>query len=145
MNVFYDQPMAFALKNNWKYYLPAWAWTCIILVLTLMPAKVLPESEVLNHIPQFDKLVHAFFFLLFVILWSAALYLHRGQMYHKRVVYFIIAGILLGIAIEFLQKDIPFIHRDFEVGDMVADAIGALIGGYLSQHYLLDWINIFRH
>ncbi|QOR76945.1 MAG: VanZ family protein [Thermoflavifilum sp.] len=137
--------MEIALRKNWKYYLPAWIWTCIILVLTLMPAKVLPENIVLNHIPQFDKLVHAFFFLLFVILWSAALYLHRGQMYHQRVVYFIIAGIILGITIEFLQKDIPFIHRDFEIGDMVADAIGAIIGGYISQRYLQDWIRILLH
>ncbi|SFV30977.1 VanZ family protein [Thermoflavifilum thermophilum] len=134
-----------ALHKNWKYYLPASAWTCVILVLTLMPAKVVPDIKVLDHIPQFDKLVHAFFFMLFVILWSAALYLHRGPIYHKRVIHYIIAGILLGITIEFLQKDIAFIHRDFEIGDMIADAIGALIGGYISQRYLQEWIKIFLH
>ncbi|MCL6523571.1 MAG: VanZ family protein [Thermoflavifilum sp.] len=131
--------------KHWKYYLPAWLWTCVILLLTLLPSQALPENTVLNHIPQFDKLVHACFFGMFVLLWSAANFLRYGSAYRHKVFMLILIGIILGVLIEFLQKDVSFIHRDFEIGDMIADAIGACLGGWLSIYHLPRWIQSILH
>jgi VanZ family protein len=127
-------------KSNATYFIPAIIWTVIILVLTLMPSKDIPNDTFLSRIPQFDKLVHAGLFCGFVVTWSFGYYYNNyDSRYFKRVFSFTILAICLGVCIEFVQLWWTAIHRDFEILDMVADAIGASIGTWLSRKYLPKW------
>lgn len=126
------------LKSS-RYYLPAVAWTLIMLVLTLLPASDLPRTFFFR-VPYFDKLVHAGIFGLFVVLWYAGAYKkHRAapgdKQYHPMTLLarVILAAILLGLLIEVVQKEWATLHRDFEWMDWLADILGAFFGGALAN------------
>ncbi len=90
-----------------------WALVAVIVWLSLTPR---PISIPIEH---GDKLGH---FLAYgsVMFWFAQLYLRMPV----RAAY--AAGLVaLGIALEFVQAHVG---RDFEVADMVADAIGVALG-----------------
>jgi VanZ family protein len=90
-----------------------WALVALIVWLSLTPR---PPSI---NIPQGDKLGH---FLAYgtVMFWFAQLYLRTGV----RLGY-ALGFVALGVALEFVQAHVG---RDFEVADMVADAIGVTLG-----------------
>jgi VanZ family protein len=82
-----------------------------------------------------DKLVHIFLFAVLVWLFFRAIATVRGKMTARRIKTLVItllaAGIVYGLSIEFVQKDfIP--NRSFDLWDVVADAVGSLIGLYVS-------------
>jgi VanZ family protein len=103
----------------------ALAWTALILALCLTPSAWLPRPE--SHgtrvfmIPHFDKIVHATLFAGFGLLWIGALVSPR------RWVGVLIAGLLLSLGTEVLQA-IPFIDRDPNLFDGLADAAGTFLG-----------------
>lgn len=108
-------------------FLPAVVWTIVILILCLMPSSDVPDTF-LSKIPYFDKFVHCGIFAGFVFLW--ALGVRRLGLKHQ-IIYlarFILIAALLGLAIEFAQKEFISIHRNFDWWDWVADFIGALLG-----------------
>ena len=110
-----------------RYFLPAILWTAVILVLCLMPSSDVPDT-VLSRIPYFDKFVHCGIFAGFVFLWSLGL---RRMGISHQIVYLariILIAVLLGLAIEFLQKEMTSLHRDFDWWDWLADCIGAFLG-----------------
>ena len=114
------------MKRSALCYLPALCWTALILLLTLLPGKDVPNTF-FDRIPYFDKWVHATLFLGFVILWSWGLYKNRSSRHFLPALIIIaLAGIMLGIGIEYLQRT-KLVGRDFDVWDMVADAPGALV------------------
>lgn len=125
-----------------RYYFPAIIWTAVILLLTLMPSSDIPNTF-LSKIPNFDKLVHAGIFALFVILWYASLYKYFTRKYpdnlHEKfhpvttLAYIILAAVVLGILIEITQKVWTSIHRDFDWFDWLADCIGAFFGGAITN------------
>lgn len=101
------------------------AWTLMVLILLTLPGSMLPDESTFK-IPQFDKFVHVCLFGGLVFLWC----LHistRPMGSQKRLLlffYIFILGVALGISMEFVQKYfIPF--REFELGDIIADMIGA--------------------
>lgn len=105
--------------------------------MTLLPGKDIPDIPWLARI-QFDKVVHAGFFLLFVILWSYGTEMAGKEAKEKTrfILKFIFAGITLGILIEILQLLLKSLHRDFEYLDIAADSLGALAGGWFYRKYL---------
>lgn len=122
-----------------RYYLPAVAWTVIMLVLTLLPSPDFPHTF-LSSIPYFDKMVHAGIFGLFVILWYGAAYKTTMTGGRKEAVHpmtllarVILAAVVLGLAIEIVQKEWRTIQRDFEWFDWLADALGAFIGAAIAR------------
>lgn len=123
-----------------RSYLPAIAWTVVMLVLTLLPAPDLPHTF-FSSVPYFDKMVHAGIFGLFVILWYAAAHKSGnrqgagGKTHHPmtRLARVILAAILLGLLIEVVQKEWTAIHRDFEWFDWLADILGAFFGGAIAN------------
>jgi VanZ family protein len=91
----------------------AWALVAAIVWLSLMPSP--PSID----IDQADKLGHAFAYASTMFCF-AQLYLRAAV----RVRY--AAGLVaLGIALEFIQDRVG---RDFELADMLADAIGVALG-----------------
>jgi len=98
-----------------------------VLVLSLLPIDVdLGEGS--------DKVEH-FVAYASLTFWFGMLYVRRGQQLG-----FVAGFIVLGVIIEFLQGMTDY--RDFEVADMVADAVGAFIGLAILQtplRHALRW------
>ena len=123
--------------KNIKRYLGkkyiAVSWTIIIFILLALPGSMLPHEKAFA-IPQFDKLVHIGLFGGFVFLWC--LYYSRRNLAQEKLLLiffriFIIAAIY-GTGMEYVQKYfIPL--RDFEVGDILADLIGASLAYGISN------------
>ncbi len=92
-----------------------WLLVAVIIWLSLTPSP--PSIDI--GIAQIDKLEHfsAYGSLMF---WFAQLYLRTPV----RAAY-AIGFVAMGIALEFIQAHVG---RDFEIADMVADAVGVAIG-----------------
>ena len=71
------------------------------------------------HFDQADKLEHAFAYAS-IMFWFAQLYVRKPV----RLAY-AVGFVALGIALEFVQAQVG---RDFELGDMAADAAGVALG-----------------
>lgn len=100
-------------------------WTLLVFYLCLMPQRKIA------HIPIFgiDKLVHILFFGIFMFL------LLFSIKPNKWMVSFLIAT-LFGCLIEGLQYYFTSLGRSGDWKDIIADALGAIIFGYL--HYILS-------
>jgi len=100
-------------------------WTLLVFYLCLMPQRKIA------HIPIFgiDKLVHVLFFGIFMFL---LLFIMKPN---KWMVSFLIAT-LFGCLIEGLQYYFTSLGRSCDWKDIIADALGAIIFGYL--HYILS-------
>lgn len=100
-------------------------WTLLVFYLCLMPQRKIA------HIPIFgiDKLVHVLFFGIFMFL---LLFIMKPN---KWMVSFLIAT-LFGCLIEGLQYYFTSLGRSGDWKDIFADALGAIIFGYL--HYILS-------
>lgn len=122
------------MKTN-RYYWPALLWTLIILYLTLSPGRDIPRISFLEKIANFDKVVHATLFFGFVLLWGVAIIRHQGAFRPSTLLMITLIAISAGIAIEFVQLWWKAIHRDFEIGDIVADAAGALLGAWTISRF----------
>ena len=105
--------------------LPAFIWFIIIFILLTLPGKDLPKEDFLSAI-YFDKWVHAGLFGTLVFLFS---YPYRHIIAYKKSFYLVIVvmAIIYGVAMEYVQKYFT-VDRDFDVNDMVADAVGAVLG-----------------
>jgi VanZ family protein len=103
-------------------------WTLVILVLCWTPADWLPVKETqgaVRHLPHKDKIVHAGMFFVFAVLWLEATREKPG-----RFPWVAAAGIALAILTELVQN-IPFLRRDGEVADALADSAGVFVGLWL--------------
>ncbi len=100
-------------------------WTLLVFYLCLMPQRKIA------HIPIFgiDKLVHVLFFGIFMFL---LLFIMKPK---KWIISFLIAT-LFGCLIEGLQYYFTSLGRSGDWKDIIADALGAIIFGYL--HYILS-------
>lgn len=96
------------------------AWTLLIFILCLLPAKEIPNVDV----PMADKWVHFVMFGLFAFLWLCA--------YPSRSISFLLLIIGISVAtgwlVEFLQGSFPSLGRNRDNMDVLADAIGGLLG-----------------
>jgi VanZ family protein len=81
----------------------------------------------------FDKVIHIVEFVLLGILLSFGYFMSLKSPLMVRVVLTICSGILLGGLDEFHQSFIP--SRSFEFFDIIADAIGILIGLLLYYYF----------
>jgi VanZ family protein len=117
-----------------RFLWPGIVWSLVILFLSLIPGKELPEVDIF----QVDKLVHFFFFSVLMILTCYGIY---------KTVYFKIMrlrpamigfaySLSLGIVIEILQQYVP--GRSFSYADMFANSVGVGIG-YLVFVSLKRW------
>ena len=98
-------------------------WTALILLGCWLPRHHIPRLEGPSGILgvlHLDKLAHASMFLGFALLWRIA----APSRAWLRIV---LAGILL-IALTELGQSLPFVQRDADFGDSLADAIGLCLG-----------------
>lgn len=107
-------------------YWPATIWSAIIIILLSLPGSAFAEQEPV--IPHFDKLVHAGIFGMFVWLWCRFIYLKKpATRLLKTFIYITLLGIVFGYGMELVQKYLV-INRDYDWWDVVADAVGCVIG-----------------
>jgi VanZ family protein len=113
--------MSFSLSNNqWKRLAVGWLVFCT--VLFCMPGNALPETRFID-VPFFDKWVHIGLFAILNFLFLKA-YVPNGRI---SLVAWLLALVIYGTLIEFVQRYlIPF--RSFDLVDIVADTVGALLG-----------------
>ena len=103
---------------------PAFAWSLIVLVLTLIPGEAVPDVGIF----QIDKVVHFFIFGVLMVLSCYGLHrLFVLKGFPSRPL--LIAGVYsvaFGMMIEVIQRFVP--GRNFSFLDVVANTIGVGIG-----------------
>jgi VanZ family protein len=109
-------------------FLPAIGWFLLSLFLLCLPGGKIPRFPWLSVIYA-DKWIHIFLFLILYLLFARPL--QKSTLGESRIKwwlnYLLIACIAYGILMEFVQKYwIPY--RSFEIGDILADSMGALLG-----------------
>jgi len=106
------------LKNRAR--LAAISWTLLIFFLCLIPAKEIPDVNV----PLMDKWVHFILFGVFSFLWLLSL----AHINFRWLFIIFIVAVLTGWMVEELQGILGFLGRSKDIMDIVADAIGGLLG-----------------
>lgn len=108
-----------------------WVWSILgwLLVACVTAGSVLPGG-VVRGFPASDKLVHGVSYFLLMI-WFAGLYQRRR---HGLIALTLLA---LGVGLEFIQGRIAY--RYFDPADLLANAVGVLIGLALSVWALAGW------
>lgn len=112
-------------------------WLIICTVLLVLPGRAFPKENWLEKI-WFDKWVHIGLFAVMVFLWCWA-YLPLQPDKERRLLpflFFAIGWLAYAAGMEFVQKYfVP--NRSFDVGDIIADGVGCLIGlGYSRWQYI---------
>lgn len=113
-------------------------WTLLILILISIPGNVLPKEETFG-VPDADKLIHSFLFGIFVWLWCLYYYRRgiRGRKLATVFFFVFLISMAYGAGTEFIQKYfIPM--RDFTLGDIIADIMGAGVGYGICNIRLLN-------
>ena len=88
-----------------------------VIVGSLLPSDSAP-IRTLDELPFSDKFDHMGMYAMLAFLPA----LHEET---KGVLWLAAGALALGIALEFVQL---YVGRDFEVGDMIADAVGLVVG-----------------
>jgi VanZ family protein len=101
----------------------AFVWTCLLLVACLVPGGWLRVNESGYHfgISHIDKLVHCTLFAGFGLLWIGAVRSRLGQLS------VCVAGLILAPLTE-LGQTLPFVGRDSDPLDALADVVGLILG-----------------
>ena len=111
-----------------RHFWPALAWFILSFVLLTLPGSSLPSNDWLSGI-GFDKYVHIGLFgiLVFLFCWGTWKRFPADSRNTRRIISTGMLALAYGIAMEFVQRDfIP--NRSFDVGDILADGMGALLG-----------------
>ena len=108
-----------------RHLFPSFLWALFILILMGMPGTQVPSVDIF----QIDKVVHLFVYLVFVQLLIVGFKKQRSykSLIYRSIPYAVGIGISYGIITEVLQGTI-FVARSIELLDMLANAIGCLLG-----------------
>ena len=113
-----------------RHWLFAILWGVVVTVLLCIPGNNLPESD-LDKIPFFDKYVHVVLFAILTCLWCQAFFNVNNQNSASRIDFKVATGVTVyGIVMEFVQKYFV-VMRSFDIIDILADAVGVLIGALI--------------
>jgi len=104
-------------------------WLLIISILFFLPGSALPKESWLDHL-YIDKWVHFGFFALLLFLWRY--YLPPYTKYHFII---LLLALLYGLAVEAIQHYL-IINRSFDLGDVLADMVGAIAGVWYWAWYI---------
>lgn len=104
-------------------------WTLFLLALCFIPGRDIPDIDV----PMADKWVHFVLFAVFAFLWPFAFPARRRWV---GLLLAFAAAAIFGWLVEELQGLLAFLGRSRSVKDILADAIGGLLGAVI--YYLLS-------
>ena len=97
-------------------------WTIFIVSSCLLPSSIFKTFSSMSLF-QLDKIIHILLYFVFVQLW--ALNLKKEEQKNKIII--LLIGIAYGVIIEYLQITMNM-GRNFEIGDMIANTIGCILG-----------------
>jgi VanZ like family len=119
-------------KKQWKYYVPAIIWFCVIFRLCTMSGIDLPHMGLLEP----DKFAHAgvHFILVSLTAWGAYKNGVSPKKMGKLFLLFALGSALYGMSLEFIQ-DTFFPGRSFDWFDAVANSIGAFLGMLVARKW----------
>lgn len=122
-----------------RYNLFTLLWAAMILLLTLLPSASMPQLSIWSSLLSFDSFAHAFLFAILVFLMIVGLKKQFTyiKLRHYAIRIAFICSVAFGIAIELMQ-DFFVAGRHGDIIDVLADAIGCLIG-----IVLFKWIYIW--
>ncbi|MEO7992553.1 MAG: VanZ family protein [Chryseolinea sp.] len=123
--------MKIIIRSFW----PAIACLIISSILFFLPGSALPESDWFGKI-ELDKIVHVALFAIMVVLWCIPVFYKPSLSTHLPKLLILIPFIFFGysILVEFIQ--LFFIPgRSFDLMDILADALGCLIGFLFVKQY----------
>lgn len=105
-----------------------------ITYLSLAPSSTFKSIKIPFHFS--DKIVHFFMYGFFVIIlrWT----INGNNSLKWKYLWVLIASIFYGILMEFLQFASRSFGRSFEVGDIIADSLGAFIFWIISNWIFND-------
>lgn len=121
---------------KWYYIYPPSAWAVFIYVISIVRVPDHQAIQPLFHIPGYDKLAHL---IIYAVL---SLLILRGWQREKMPpldLHLIVFGlcVVFGGMIEIHQSLTPY--RSFELMDLAADALGALVGQVSWHLLMLRW------
>jgi len=107
-----------------RYHILTIIWSIILLSLTFLPGKELPDTA---ELISFDKIVHVALFALLSILMLVGIVKHQisKKKFFNPLAIVVGYTAILGILIEICQKSIG---RSFDWFDWLADMVGCLVG-----------------
>lgn len=117
------------VKPKFSLFIPAIIWVIITTVLLVMPGPDIPSVSFLDKI-YFDKWVHAGLFGGMIFLFAYP-FIKNFTATKRLLIYVAIVCTLYGVIMEYVQKYFAF-ERDFDYFDMVADAVGCIIGYFVA-------------
>jgi VanZ family protein len=103
------------------YLIFSWLSILIVTILLVLPNDSFPEVK---GFVDLDKVIHIIIF--------AGLMFNFYMWKPRYKIHFLIGGIVYGILMEFIQE-YWCVNRSFAVADMVADAIGAVLGLWIAN------------
>jgi VanZ family protein len=108
-------------------FIVACLWLAITTYLLVIPGSKFPQENWFDKI-WLDKWVHIGLFVIMVAVWCGAVLKSREKTSYRNLFYAItILSFLYGAGMEFVQKYfVP--NRSFDVGDIVADGVGCVMG-----------------
>lgn len=110
-----------------RAYFPL-GWTLLTIILCCLPGSDIPSTGIFG-MEGIDKIAHVTLFGGIVFFWGYYWIGRPGtrEEWRKLMILIALLSIVLGVVLEFLQLYyIP--GRTFDLFDMLADAIGAIIG-----------------
>lgn len=120
--------------TNW----PAMFWTAFILCVCWLPSNRMPIPETSHSslwnlkFPHADKLVHFGIFATYTMLWFRT----NPSLNFRRAV--VIIGLILAVLSELGQAH-PWVRRDPDILDIVADVAGVLIAASCWSLFPKNW------
>lgn len=120
-------------KNKRRARFLAILWTLLILFLCFIPAREIPRVNV----PLIDKWTHFILFGVFAYLWLLSL----NKIRFLQLLLILLAAVTLGWLVEIIQGSLSFLGRSKEPMDILADAIGGLIGVFVFWVINKAWLN----
>ncbi len=98
------------------------SWTVLIAVLCLVSFSDLPTVKIKSA----DKYVHVTLHFVFVLLWGFYVSKEKRGIPIPKIVLLVIASVLYGILIEFLQETLTT-TRHADIYDVLANLTGAIL------------------
>lgn len=113
------------MKKNFSWWIPPVLWGILLAVLSLMPGG--QGNFLLFGIPHVDKIGHFGMYAIWTFLIARAL--HRSSGYSSQKIFLLsfLTGCIIGIVLEVGQYTMT-VGRTFEIGDMVANGAGSIVG-----------------
>ncbi|MEM6395566.1 MAG: VanZ family protein [Bacteroidota bacterium] len=119
-------------KRRWQW-LAALIWAIVLLVASTLPKGNLPKLNFWSDIVSPDKAAHALFYGVFAVL----LFLLLRPMTKRAMLWAFALATGYGAGMEFLQAWMGK-GRAFELADMLANGLGALLAVVLLHYFYVS-------